>query len=290
MSNIKKINLGNSDFKTLIDDNRYFIDKTLIVKDFLEDTGDILLIPRPRRFGKTLNMSILRYFLEKCDEDRSYLFKGLNIEKETEIMKEQGCFPLIYLTFKDDKHSTFEKFLSIFKYKISDIYQSFSYIYNDLSPIDKKYFDSIVNVEASCELLEISLLRLSTYLRKHYNKKVIILIDEYDTPIHEGHFRNYYSEIIGFMRNFLSSALKDNNNLEKAMLTGILRVARESIFSGLNNLKVYTLLNEEFSKFFGFTEEEVNMLLNDFNSINKVDEFKMWYNGYKFGNETIYNP
>lgn len=287
---MKRIRLGTSDFKEFIDSNSYFVDKTLIVKEFLEDNGDIVLVPRPRRFGKTLNLSILRYFLEKSDEDRSYLFKKLKIEKEESIMKKQGKYPLIYLTFKDDKHSKFENFIESFKYKISSLYQSFYYLFDFLNDAEKKYFDNVVNRQSSIVELQISLLKLSEYLKEYYNEKVIILIDEYDTPIHEGYFRNYYSEIIGFMRNFLSSALKDNINLEKAMITGILRVAKESIFSGLNNLSVYSILSNGYSKFFGFTEDETIELLKYYNLDKDLKEFKNWYNGYMFGNTVIYNP
>lgn len=287
---MKKVSLGTTDFKEIIDNNHYFVDKTLIVKEFLEDSGKIVLIPRPRRFGKTFNLSILRYFLEKKKEDTSYLFKGTKIEGFKEIMKKQGKYPLIYITFKDDKHREFESFLGIMKYKIADIYEKFGYIYEKLSPKDKKYFDSIVNLECEQFLLETSLFKLSEFLNTYHNQKVIILIDEYDTPIHEGYFNGYYSEIIGFMRNFLSSALKDNINLEKAMLTGILRVAKESIFSGLNNLAIYTILNEGYSDKFGFTEIEILELLKYYNLDSQLNEFKKWYNGYIFGSTTIYNP
>lgn len=287
---MKRISLGTSDFKEIIDNNFYFIDKTLIVKEFLEDSGKIVLLPRPRRFGKTLNLSILRYFLEKYDEDRSYLFKGLKIEKETEIMKKQGQYPLIYLTFKDDKHSNFENFIDIFRHKISSLYLSFKYLLDNIDDIEKVYFNDILYRRSTIGELEISLLKLSEYLNSYHDHKVIILIDEYDTPIHEGYFKNYYAEIIGFMRNFLSAALKDNVNLEKALITGILRVAKESIFSGLNNLAVYSILSEGYSDKFGFTEEETLELLKYYNLDKKLDEFKTWYNGYIFGTTTIYNP
>nr|WP_090042895.1 AAA family ATPase [Clostridium frigidicarnis] len=287
---LKRISLGTSDFKKIIDNNFYFIDKTLIVKDFLEDGGEIVLLPRPRRFGKTLNLSILRYFLEKSSKDTSYLFKGLKIEKETEIMKKQGQYPLIYLTFKDDKHSNFENFIDIFRHKISSLYLSFKYLLDTIDDIEKVYFNDILYRRSTIGELEISLLKLSEYLNSYHDHKVIILIDEYDTPIHEGYFKNYYAEIIGFMRNFLSAALKDNVNLGKALITGILRVAKESIFSGLNNLAVYSILSEGYSDKFGFTEEETLELLKYYNLDKQLDEFKTWYNGYIFGTTTIYNP
>lgn len=288
---MKKISLGTSDFKEIIDKNSYFIDKTLIVKDFLQDNSEVVLIPRPRRFGKTLNMSILRYFLEKSNEDKSYLFKGLNIEKEASIMKNRGSYPLIYMTFKDEKHKDFDTFVESMKMQISSIYKNFYYIFESLHfESDKKYFNRIINENCSVQDLEASLFKLSEYLNKYYNQKVIILIDEYDTPIHHSYFSGYYSHMISFMRNYLSAALKDNINLEKAMITGILRVAKESIFSGLNNLEVYTLLSERYSDKFGFTEEETVELLRYYSLDNKVEEFKEWYNGYIFGKTTIYNP
>ncbi len=288
---MKRISLGNSDFKDIIDNNYYFVDKTLIIKEFLEDYGKIVLLPRPRRFGKTLNMSIIRYFLEKSDEDRRYLFKDLKIEKETEIMEKQGTFPLIYLTFKDEKHSSFENFIESMKKQASSMYKQFYYIYDKLIfDDDKNYYMNIINRKCSIQDLEVSLLKLSEYLNNYYNKKVIILIDEYDTTIHEGYFNNYYIEIIRFMRNFLSSALKDNINLEKAMITGILRVAKESIFSGLNNLEVYSILGEKYSDKFGFTEEETVELIKYYKMADKLKDFKRWYNGYIFGSTTIYNP
>ncbi|MEG0613601.1 MAG: AAA family ATPase [Clostridium sp.] len=288
---MKRIALGTSDFKTMIENNRYFIDKTLIVKDFLEDSGDIVLLPRPRRFGKTLNLSIIRYFLEKSDEDNSHLFKGLKIEKDAEIMNKQGKYPVIYLTFKDEKHNDFDGFIESMGNRISSLYKSFYYIYDSLKfDDDRNYFDIMINRKGTVKDLEISVFRLSEFLKVYHNSKVIILLDEYDTPIHEGHFKNYYSEIVGFMRNFLSSALKDNINLEKAMITGILRVAKESIFSGLNNLEVYSLLSERYSDKFGFTEKETIDLLKYYSLDGSLTGFKEWYNGYIFGSTTIYNP
>ncbi|MGL5380148.1 AAA family ATPase [Clostridium sp.] len=284
------MSLGTSDFKEIIDKNSYFIDKTLIVKDFLEDSSNVVLIPRPRRFGKTLNMSIIRYFLEKYTEDRRYLFNGLKIENETEIMNKQGKYPLIYMTFKDDKHDNFDNFIEMFRFKISDIYNSFSFILDELREEDRVYYNNIVKRKSTASELEISILKLSEYLNKHFGEKVILLIDEYDTPIHHSYFTGYYSQMISFMRNFLSAALKDNINLEKAMITGILRVAKESIFSGLNNLEVYTLLSERYSDKFGFTEEETLNLLKYYGFDSKIEGFKEWYNGYIFGKTTIYNP
>ena len=288
---MKKIALGNSDYKTIIDDDRYFVDKTLLIKEFLEDSSQIILIPRPRRFGKTLNLSMIRYFVEKSDEDRRYLFNNLLIEKEEDIMKKQGIYPTIYLTFKDEKHDDFNKLINRLSIFISDIYKEFYYIVDSLKyDEDKDLFMRAINRKLSLDELELSLKKLTEHLYNYHNEKIIILIDEYDTPIQHSYFSGIYDETIGFMRNFLSNTLKDNIYLEKAMLTGILRVARESIFSGLNNLKVNTVLKNAYSDKFGFTDIEIEKVLNDFNVIEQIDEFKKWYNGYIFGNTVIYNP
>ncbi len=288
---MKKIALGQSDFKTIIEDNRYFVDKTLLIKEFLEDSSQIILIPRPRRFGKTLNLSMIRYFVEKCDEDRRHLFNNLLIEKEEEIMRRQGIYPTIYLTFKDEKHDDFNKFIDSVRVHLSSLYNNFKYIYDSIdNDYEKEIFNKILLGKGSVGDMEKALMKLSKYLYDYYGEKVIVLIDEYDTPIQHSYFSRIYDETIGFMRNFLSNTLKDNIYLEKAMLTGILRVARESIFSGLNNMQVYSILKEGYSKQFGFTDVEIEKILNDFNVINQIEEFKRWYNGYIFGSTVIYNP
>lgn len=287
---MKKIALGNSDFKTLIEDDRYFVDKTLLIKEILEDSAQIILIPRPRRFGKTLNLSMIRYFVERCDEDRRHLFNNLLIEKE-EIMKKQGIYPTIYLTFKDEKHDKFEDFQMKLAFFVSEIYKKHYYLYESLTfQDDKNYFDKIINRASTKAELEMSLKNMSKYLYDYYGEKAIILIDEYDTPIQHSYFSGIYDETIGFMRNFLSNTLKDNIYLEKAVLTGILIVARESIFSGLNNLKVCTILKHAYSDKFGFTEYEIEKMLNYFDVVEEKEEFKKWYNGYIFGDTVIYNP
>ena len=288
---MKKIALGESDFRSIIENNEYFVDKSLLIKEIFEDSSRIILIPRPRRFGKTLNLSMIRYFVERCDEDRRYLFNNLLIEKEKDIMKRQGIYPTIYLTFKDEKHDKFEDFQMKLAFFVSEIYKKHYYLYESLTfQVDKNYFDKIINKVSTKAELEMSLKNLSKYLYDYYGEKIIILIDEYDTPIQHSYFSGIYDDTIAFMRNFLSNTLKDNIYLEKALLTGILRVARESIFSGLNNLDVYSILKEGYSDKFGFTEVEIEKMLNDFNIVEEKDEFKRWYNGYLFGNTVIYNP
>ena len=288
---VKKIALGNSDFKTLIDDNRYFVDKSLLIKEVLDDSAQILLIPRPRRFGKTLNLSMIRYFVERCDEDRRYLFNNLLIEKEEDIMKKQGLYPTIYLTFKDEKHDNFQDFQVKLSFFVSEIYKKHYYLYKTLSfEVDKDYFNKIINRRGTKAELEMALKNLCKYLYEYHGQKAIVLIDEYDTPIQHSYFSGIYDETVAFMRNFLSNTLKDNIYLEKAVLTGILRVARESIFSGLNNLEVYSILKDGYSDKFGFTEDEIDKMLRDFDAVGEREEFKKWYNGYIFGDTVIYNP
>ena len=287
---MKKIALGNSDFKALIEDDRYFVDKTLLIKEILEDSAQIILIPRPRRFGKTLNLSMIRYFVEKSNEDRRHLFNNLLIEKE-DIIEKQGIYPTIYLTFKDEKHDSFEDFQMKLAFFVSEIYKKHYYLYESLTfQDDKNYFDKIINRASTKAELEMALKNMSKYLYDYHGEKVIILIDEYDTPIQHSYFSGIYDETIAFMRNFLSNTLKDNIYLEKAVLTGILRMARESIFSGLNNLNVYSILKDRYSDKFGFTEYEIEKMLNYFGVVEEKEEFKRWYNGYVFGDTVIYNP
>jgi len=282
--------IGVSDFQEIITGNYYYIDKSLFIKDVIEDGAKVILLPRPRRFGKTLNISMLKYFYGS--KDSVSLFQKLKIKEYKHIMDKQGKYPVIYLTFKDEKHSTWENCKKGFTMLFSNLYLQYDYLLNSdaLSDVEKKNFNSILHEEA--ELVEVakSLLNLSSYLYKYHNQKVVILIDEYDVPIQEGYTKGYDNQIIEFMRNLLSGGLKDNIYLEKAVLTGILRVAKESIFSGLNNLRVSTLLNSRYSNYFGFLEEEFDDMLNYYGIKSQKSEIKKWYNGYVFGNNVIYNP
>jgi len=291
---MKKIAIGTSDFRTLIDEDYYYVDKSLFIKDIIDDGARVLLIPRPRRFGKTLNMSLLRYFYERVKEGESTrdLFTGLKIEQHKEIMSRQGKYPVIYLTFKDEKYSSWEDCKRGLELLMSNLYSMHEYILdgNGLNEYQKASFINILSEKADTVELSKSLGQLCYYLHEYYKMKVVILIDEYDVPIQGGYVNNYYNIMIEFMRNFLSGAFKDNTYLEKAVLTGILRVSKESIFSGLNNLKVCTILEEKYSEYFGFLEKEVEEMLKYKGIEFQIEDVKKWYNGYIFGGNILYNP
>ncbi|MCT4509779.1 MAG: ATP-binding protein [Tepidibacter sp.] len=290
---MKKLPIGISDFKELITDNYYYVDKSLFIKEIVDDGSKVILIPRPRRFGKTLNMSILKYFFEKTEEDNKYLFENLKINKFKEIMNIQGKYPVIYITFKDIKFSNWEDCNNGIKRLIGSLYEKHSYLVKEefLSELQKKYFNKVLNRDVDMVDLYQSLKMLTQYLYEYHNENTIVLIDEYDVPIQSGYLDNYYDKIIEFMRIFLSSALKDNEYLKRGVLTGILRIAKESIFSGLNNnLHVCTILKNHYTKHFGFSEEEVKDILKYYDIEYKIDDIKKWYNGYIFGDNVIYNP
>jgi hypothetical protein len=289
---VKRIPLGISDFKMLIDEDYLFVDKSELIKEFWESSGQTILVPRPRRFGKTLNMSMIKYFFENSSKNNSYLFKGLNIESHKETMELQGMYPVIYLSFKDEKHSSFEYLREGLSNIFSTLYIEHEYCLNNpkLHSVEKEYYDSVISKKASIIELGNALKKLSEYIHSYFEQKVIILIDEYDVPIQAAYLNNYYAEAIEFMRNLLSGAFKDNNFLQKGLITGILRVAKESIFSGLNNLKVESILNENLCDKFGFTDLEIEALVSDYDIKEELVNIKGWYNGYYFGNTTIYNP
>ncbi|MDU4803106.1 MAG: AAA family ATPase, partial [Clostridium butyricum] len=262
-------------------------------KEFVQNGAKVILTPRPRRFGKTLNMSMLKHFFDiENKEENKNLFKGLKIENEKEIMKLQGQYPVVFLSFKNQKHFNFSNLQDGIKSLMANIYNEHDYLLESdkLSQFDKNKFMSILNRSASIvDFLE-AVSDLTRYLSKYYNQKVIVLIDEYDVPLQEAFIRGYYEEALVLVRNILTAALKDNVYLEKALVTGILRVAKESIFSGLNNLEVNTILGLNFNDKFGFEEEEVKDLLQYYDLECKMDEVKNWYNGYMFGGKVIYNP
>lgn len=287
----KNLPIGMSDYQKLIEGDYYYIDKTLLIKEILKTRPEVLLLPRPRRFGKTLNLSMLRYFFEKSDKGTRELFNNTAIEQDIDCMKEQGQYPVIFVSFKDVKKSTWEGAHSALADVIALEFQRHDYLLQDnLLHRDQKAFSAILEKEADCDLLSSSLFFLSRLLHDHYKKPVVILIDEYDAPITAGYNEKYYKEIIDFMRSLLTRACKDNNYLYFAVLTGILRVAKESIFSGLNNAEVHTVLSEWYQDKFGFTEQEVQELLENQELTGISGDVKAWYDGYLFGKTVIYNP
>ena len=287
---MKKLPIGESDFREIREKDYYFVDKSEFIADILNENNRVILIPRPRRFGKTLNLSMLRYFFDINEKGRA-LFNGLKIESLPEI-KHQGKYPVIFITFKDLKEPNFDTFLSDLNNLMSLAYKKYfnEIIKLDLTKGEQKRIDEIINFKADYTSLKNSLYELSTYLYKVYNQKPIILLDEYDTPIHAAWIKGYYEELIDFMRGFMSAAFKDNPNFKKAVITGCLRVSKESIFTGLNNLTVASILTHLFDKYFGFTKEETLKLLKDYKEEHRYDEIIDWYDGYKFGTQIMLNP
>lgn len=290
---MKKLPIGLCDFEKLILNNYYFVDKTLLIKDILDGGAEAILIPRPRRFGKTLNMTMLRCFFEKTTETKRNLFNALKISEHADIMAHQGQYPVIFMTLKDAKEMGWEKCYEKLMHIISDEFRRHKYLIDSefLDTKQKGDFQNIIDCCASQSTFENSLKDLSAYLHAYHNKKPIILIDEYDAPIQASFINHYYKEVINFMRGTLCGGLKDNSNLSFAVMTGILRVAKESIFSGLNNLKVCSLLNNAYADKFGLLENEVQELMDYFKLSDKMNDIKAWYNGYASGDDhTVYNP
>jgi len=289
----KELELGNSDFKSMMEGNKYFVDKSLLIRDVVKAQKQVLLFPRPRRFGKTLNLSMLRYYFDIRQPENQKFFTNLNIWKtEDEIKNLQGKFPIIYLTLKDTKANDWETTLTQIKYEIAKSYREHSYLLKNeiLSEVEKNEFLKISDLSANLTLYKKGIFQLSEYLYRYYNQKVVILIDEYDAPIHAG-YKTFYKEVVDFMRSLLSAAFKDNSFIYKGVITGILRISKESIFSGLNNISVFSILENEISDKFGFTENETKQILKDFNVTTPYTRIKKWYDGYKFGNtKNIYNP
>ena len=289
---VKSLPIGISDY-VRAQEEYYYVDKTLLIKEFLDKKPLVSLFTRPRRFGKTLNMDMLRVFFEISDKNTSKYFADKNIwQCGEEYRSHQGKYPVIFLTFKDVKFDTWDVTIDKIRGLLQEEYGRHQELLNSdkLSQYEKEYFTKIISATANEVELTSSLERLSKMLASHYDKAPVIIIDEYDTPIQEGYSKDFYDEIIGFMRNFFSGAFKDNKNLSYGFLTGILRIAQESIFSGLNNLTVNSLMDEEYDSFFGFTESEVKAMLSYYGVSDKEEELKDWYDGYLFGSEEIYNP
>ena len=296
----KPLPIGIDNFEKLITRGYYFIDKTLFIKDLLGNKADVNLFTRPRRFGKTLNMSMLQYYFEDMrDElsgekkDNSYLFEELNIMKcGEEYTSHMGQYPVISLSLKSAKQPDFEMSYESIIDEISKEYTRHYFILKSdkLLENEKEVFMNIINKNASPIEYAKSLQFLSICLEKYYDKKVIILIDEYDVPLENAFFEGFYDEMIKFIRSLFESALKTNSALEFAVITGCLRISRESIFTGLNNLKIISILDERYDEYFGFTDEEVKKACEDYNMIQKYEVIKEWYNGYIFGDANVYNP
>ena len=287
-----KFRIGTDDYKKLRDNGGYFVDKTLFIKEII-DGNDVTLIPRPRRFGKTLNMTMLRYFFEKTEDDRAYLFNDCAIAKYPEYMEHQGKYPLIYISLKDVKGSTWEESRERLSEKIGELIYKADYLKSTLPTIYKSGFDAISSRTADDAILKASLKNLIEWLYEYHKKHVIVLIDEYDSPMIEAWTNGYYQEMAEFMRSWLGAGLKHENSqaLYRGVVTGILRIAKESIFSELNNLKVSTTLQQNnLASMFGFTQEEIDSILIDFDLPELGSSLREWYNGYLFGNHVMYNP
>ena len=288
---MKTISTGTENFKEFIDHDYCYVDKSDFIESALSDK--VVLFTRPRRFGKTLNMSMLQYFLSIKEKDNAYLFNGLNITKNQEIMKYQNKYPVIFMTFKDMKGLIFDEQIEQFTFLISNIIKEHHELLKSdkLDEVDKNKLEKYRSGESTITEIKNSLLFISRCLKRHYNQKVIILIDEYDVPLQSTYLHNYYDEMTNFMGGVLSSVLKTNDSLEKGILTGCLKTAKESIFTGLNNFTVYSIFNKgKTSRHFGFTQSEIDELLRYYHLEEYQDKIKEWYDGYLFGNVNIYNP
>lgn len=289
MRDKKPLPIGIDDFKTIIEEDYYYADKTEMIEKLLDDGAGVTLFTRPRRFGKTLNMSMLNYFFNlKNREENRKLFENLHISK-SKYMNQQGEYPVIYLSFKDIKALNWEKCYFMTKRLITYLYNEFEFLREKLNKKDLSDFERVWLDEKDADW-ENSLKNLLRYLYEYYNKKVVVLIDEYDTPIVSGYNNGYKKEVLDLYRSLYSTVLKSNTHLQFSVMTGILRIAKEGIFSGLNNLQVYNIFEEKFSEYYGLTEEEVLEGLKYYDLEYEINDVKDWYDGYQFGNKEVYNP
>ena len=287
---MKKIPIGVENFKEIINNNYYYVDKTKFIEEILNDGSKIKLFTRPRRFGKTLNMSTIKHFFDiKNNEENRKLFNNLDIEKSVYI-KEQGQYPIIFISMKGIKDITWEEAKSSLKILISKLYSEFKYLLDNLDEFDLPRFKKYLLADIDFANLKNALEFLTRVLYEKHKKEVILLIDEYDSPLISAYEHNYYDEAINFFKVFYGEALKTNDYLKMGIITGIIRVIKAGIFSDLNNLRVYSILDKQYSDFFGFTEKEVEKMLIDFNIEYNLPEVKSWYDGYKFGDTEVYNP
>ena len=289
MRDKKPLPIGIDDFKTIIEEDYYYADKTEMIESLLDDGAKVTLFTRPRRFGKTLNMSMLNYFFNlKNKEENRKLFENLYISK-SKYMNQQGEYPVIYLSFKDIKALNWEKCYFMTRRLITYLYNEFEFLREKLNKKDLSDFDKVWLDEEGADW-ENSLKNLLRYLYEYHNKKVVVLIDEYDTPIVSGYNNGYKKEVLDLYRSLYSTVLKSNMHLQFSVMTGILRIAKEGIFSGLNNLKVNSIFSEKYSEYYGMTEEEVLEGLKYYNLEYEINDVKDWYDGYQFGNTEVYNP
>ena len=288
------IGIGISDFKMLRLRNNYFIDKSMYIKDIIDNQSGVVLITRPRRFGKTLNMSMLRYYFDIKEKNNKELFNGLKIMEQDEYYTSKlGYYPVIYLTLKDVNDINHDKMILDLKTAMINMYKEHMYLLdsNKIYDFEKQKIQDILYAREDEVLLKNAVKDLSEYLNRYYERPVILLIDEYDVPIQAAYVEGYYEDAIKFLKTFYGTTFKDNPYLEKAILTGVSRIAKESLFSGMNNFKVYTIMDNEFADDFGITEDEMKKIIKDFNIQDEEKEIKKWYDGYKIGNvEGIYNP
>ena len=291
---MKGIGIGISDFKALRIRDNYFIDKSMYIKDIIDNQSGVILITRPRRFGKTLNMSMLRYYFDIKGKDNKELFKDLKIMDEDEYYTSKlGYYPVIYLTLKDVNDRNFDNMLLALKTAMINMYKEHMYLLNSdkIYEFEKNKINDILNAREDEIALKNAVKDLSEYLNRYYERPVILLVDEYDVPLQSAYIEGYYEEAIKFLKGFYNITFKDNQYLEKTVLTGVSRIAKESLFSGMNNFKVFTIMDNEFADDFGITTEEMEKVISDFNIEEDEEEIKKWYDGYKIGNvEGIYNP
>ena len=286
----KAVPVGIEDFERIINEDYYYVDKTLLIEELLINRAPVTLFTRPRRFGKTLNMSMIKYFFDvKNKEENKKLFENLKISN-SEYMSEQGKYPVIFISLKDLKEDTWEECIESIKDIMYKIFNEYSFLREKLNVVEKRQFDKIWEITGNERNFKTSLLDLSNYLNKYYGEKAIILIDEYDAPIINAFDKGYYNEAVNFFQTFYSSALKTNNSLKYGILTGITRIIKEGIFLGLNNLYVNTILSRDYSEYFGLLESEVVEMLDYFDMKYKIEEVREWYNGYIFGESEVYNP
>ena len=287
---MKRIGIGVSDFKKIIEEDFYYFDKTSFIEKAIQDGAEVKLFTRPRRFGKTLNMSMLKYFFDiKEAEENRKLFKNLYIEK-TNSFKEQGKYPVIFLSLKDLKATTWEEMEKDIKSTIASLFLEYEDLYYELGEFDKPLFKKIAIKEVDIENLKDALKVLVKILYKKYNEKVVVLIDEYDSPLVSAYINGYYEKVKNFFKTFYSTVLKDNTCLQMGVLTGIIRVIKAGIFSDLNNLRTYTILSDDYTDSYGLTEKEVEKSLKDYGLEYEISKVKDWYDGYKFGDSEVYNP